>query len=296
MKHMPNVAARVAVLGLVGALCATPVLADKATDARLDSLERKLDSRGLMDMLNRIEQMQRDIQQMRGDLEVQTHTLKELQRRSREQYLDIDRRLQQLETGVAGAPAGASGAPAGMAPVIAPGAATGTTTGSVTGSAPVQTTAPTRPPGAATLAPAVAPPTQTPTPPALQANERADYDQALAILREGRYNEAADAFNRFLTNYPGSGYADNATYWLGETYYVTRDFERALTTFKGLTERWPNSPKTPDSYLKTGYIYYEQQNWSASRTALETVVNEYAGSTAARLANDRLQRMKKEGR
>ncbi len=80
------------------------LLADAATDARLDSIERKLDSRGLLEMLNRVEQMQQTIQQLRGDLEVQAHTLEEMQRRSREQYLDLDRRLQQLETGQAGTP------------------------------------------------------------------------------------------------------------------------------------------------------------------------------------------------
>lgn len=258
------------------AIMASPVLlADKATDARLDSIERKLDSRGLMDMLNRIEEMQRDIQQLRGDIEVQTHTLSEIQRRSREQYLDIDRRLQQLESGQGGAPS--ASAPA-LAPV--PGMQTDSMPPPVTRTPPpVQTTQP---------------PVQS-TPPAMQASERADYDQALAILREGRYDEAAQAFDRFLGSYPGSSYADNASYWLGETYYVTRDFDRALATFKGLTESYPNSPKAPDSYLKTGYIYYEKQDWAAARAALDTVVSGYPGTTAARLASDRLQRMKKEG-
>ena len=63
-----------------------------STRERLDNIERKLDSRGLLDMLNRIEQMQRDLQELRGEIELQTHTLKDMQRRSREQYLDIDRR------------------------------------------------------------------------------------------------------------------------------------------------------------------------------------------------------------
>ena len=261
-------------LGGAAVMASPALLADKATDARLDSIERKLDSRGLMDMLNRVEQMQRDIQQLRGDIEVQTHTLNEIQRRSREQYLDIDRRLQQLESGQGGAAPGSTPA---LAPV--PGIEPGSTPPVTTTTPPVQATQP---------------PMQT-TPPAMQASERADYDQALAILREGRYDEAALAFDRFLANYPGSSYSDNASYWLGETYYVTRNFDRALATFKGLTERYPNSPKAPDSYLKTGYIYYEKQDWAAARAALDTVVNGYPGTTAARLAADRLQRMKKEG-
>jgi tol-pal system protein YbgF len=274
-KSYPHSAAAM-LLFVVTAVSSPVLLADAVTDARLDSIERKLDSRGLLDMLNRIEEMQQTIQQLRGDLEVQAHTLDEMQRRSREQYLDLDRRLQQLETGQAGMTPATGQEPAPtqypVAPLpTAPAAATGT---------PLQETRQ---------------PQQQTAPSAEQPGERAEYEQALAILREGRYAEAAQAFNGFLANYPASSYADNASYWLGETYYVTRDFDRALAAFKGLIDNYPNSPKTPDSYLKTGYIYYEKQDWVASRQALEAVISGYPGTTAARLAADRLQAMKRDG-
>ncbi|MDH3935137.1 MAG: tol-pal system protein YbgF, partial [Gammaproteobacteria bacterium] len=143
-----------------------------------------------------------------------------------------------------------------------------------------------RPPGAATI---------TPSPQPVRAGEREAYDNGLAVLREGRYAEAAQAFNQFLVNYPGSSYADNASYWLGETYYVTRDFDQALSTFNGLVVQYPNSPKAADSRLKTGYIYYEKKDWKQARQSLQAVVSEYPGSTAARLAGDRLKKMKAEG-
>jgi len=251
-----------------------PALASSTSDS-LDSIERKLDSRGLLDMLNRVEQMQRDIQQLRGDIEVQTHTLTDMQRRSREQYLDIDRRLQQLESGAPGMPAAVT-PPLAPPPVMsAPG-----------GTDPLNPPPMARPPGAATI---------TPPPQPVRAGEREAYDNGLAVLREGRYAEAAQAFNRFLVNYPGSSYADNASYWLGETYYVTRDFDQALATFNGLVVQYPNSPKAADSRLKTGYIYYEKKDWKQARQSLQAVVSEYPGSTAARLAGDRLKKMKAEG-
>jgi len=275
MRNLYLRSATATLLFVVMAASSPLLLADAATDARLDSIERKLDSRGLLEMLNRVEEMQRDIQKMRGDLEVQAHTLEDMQRRSREQYLDIDRRLQQLETGQASTPSMDS--PPALAPVPV---------------MPPATRAPTRVPSSV---PETMPPPAASVPQPEQAGERAEYDQALAVLREGRYAEAAQAFNGFLANYPGSSYADNASYWLGETYYVTRDFDRALATFQGLTENYPNSPKASDSFLKTGYIYYEKKDWPAARQALEEVVNGYPGTTAARLATDRLQRMKKEG-
>ena len=55
------------------------------------------------------------------------------------------------------------------------------------------------------------------------------------------------------------------------------------------------SPKLPGARLKIGYIYYEKQNWAAARQELSALVTGYPGSTEARLADDRLQRMKKEG-
>ena len=270
---MTNLYARRAVatlLFVVMGVSSPLLLASAATEARLDSLERKLDSRGLLEMLSRVEQMQQDIQQLRGDIEVQAHTLEAIQRRSREQYLDLDRRLQQLESGQPGTPPVPSTTVVPAAPAVP-----------VTGQ---------QPPSAPTPVPAPAP-----APATGGAGARADYDKALAILREGRYAEATQAFNDFLARYPSSEYADNANYWLGETHYVNRDFDLALAAFKGLVENYPTSSKVPDSLLKTGYIYYEQRNWTAARQALDTVVSKYPGTTAARLASDRLQRMKKEG-
>ncbi|UCC55968.1 MAG: tol-pal system protein YbgF [Gammaproteobacteria bacterium] len=262
-RQLDRSAAGVVVLAIALFSPAT-LLADPATDARLDRIERQLESRGLIDMLNQLEQLQRDVQQLRGELEVQAHRTADMQNRQREQYLDIDRRLQQLETGLAPAPA--------------------------TPPEPIATT-----PGLTAPPPATGGPGMASTGTASPATEQAEYDKALAILREGRYTEAAAAFNRFLTDHPGSSYADNASYWLGETYYVTRDFDRAMTTFSKLVEFHPASPKVPDTRLKIGFIHYENQNWPAAREELTLVVNEYPGTTAARLASDRLQRMQKEG-
>jgi len=276
MKNVYIHSVAATLLFVVTAASSPLLLADAVTDARLDSIERKLDSRGLLDLLNRVEQMQQTIQQLRGELEVQAHTLDEMQRRSREQYLDLDRRLQQLETGQAGIPSMESTPTLTQSPVTTP---------------PAQAPA-------STMNPAARQPSRQPpqaVQPQVQAGERAEYEQALAILREGRYPEAAQAFKGFLASYPDSSFADNANYWLGETYYVTREFDQALSTFKGLSESYPNSSKAPDSLLKTGYIYYEKKDWPAARQALESVISDYPGTTAARLAADRLKIMKTDG-
>jgi tol-pal system protein YbgF len=238
---------------------------------RLDRIERQLDSRSLLDMWNQIEQLQRTIQQLRGDIEVQAHKSEEMQRRQRELYLDIDRRFQQLETGKAPQPVMQAPRLSTQTPPVMPA------------------------PGVSTQPPPVTGQGMTGAVAADPANEKADYEKALVILREGRYADAAATFNRFLTDYPGSRYTDNASYWLGETYYVTRDFDRAMTTFSKLVEFYPQSPKVPDARLKIGYIHYENKDWSAARQELNALVADYPGTTAARLASDRVRRMQKEG-
>jgi tol-pal system protein YbgF len=263
------------------AVAVPPVAAAPSVYERLDNIERKLDSRGLVDMLNRLDQMEHDIQQLRGDVEVQAHALEDIKRQQREQYMDIDRRLQQFETGQGGTLPGAPGAVEGGAAVLAPPAVT-----------PPANVAPPRAAPPSVAPPPAAPPVATEANPALAQSE---YDTALAILREGRYSDAALAFKQFLNNHPNSNLADNAHYWLGETYYVTRDFPQALATFNTLVAQYPQSPKVADSRLKLGYIYYEKEDWKKARAELEGVVSTYPASTAARLANDRLVRMKKEG-
>lgn len=257
---------------MVALACVLPVnhVAAESTAERLDRLERQLDSRGLIDMLNRLDQLQRDVQQLRGELEVQAHRQEDMTRRQRELYLDIDRRLQQLESGQPVAPVATLSPPgspdAGVPPTVIP--------------------PPVRPEETAV---------DTGAPVASYAGEQAAYEQALGILREGRYADAAAAFNRQLASYPGGEYADNATYWLGETYYVTREFDRALSTFNSLVNDFPQSSKMPDARLKMGYIHYENSSWAQARKELSAVVSDYPGTTAARLANDRLQRMQQEG-
>lgn len=238
---------------------------------RLDKVERLLESQSLLQMYQHIEALQQTVQELRGELEQNTHTLEGIQRRQRDLYLDIDRRLRPLEVAGQGVPS-------------AP---------------PVTQAAPPLAPPAVLVQPATpaAVSTATPTPSrAQQAQaEDADYRKAFNLLKEGSYAEAAEAFRALLDSYPNGSYSDNAQYWLGEVHYVTRNFEAALVEFQKVLDQYPASLKVPDAMLKLGYIHYELKHWKASRDMLETLVSRHAQSRAARLAQQRLQRMQEEG-
>jgi tol-pal system protein YbgF len=132
--------------------------------------------------------------------------------------------------------------------------------------------------------------------PVPQGDDRANYQAAFDLLKDGKYPEATSAFKQFMTTFPDSMLADNAWYWLGESYYVTKQFVEALQSFRTVVDKYPASRKMPDALLKIGYCNYELKNFADARTALNQVVQQYADTTAARLASQRLSKMQGEGR
>jgi tol-pal system protein YbgF len=132
--------------------------------------------------------------------------------------------------------------------------------------------------------------------PVPQGDDRANYQAAFDLLKDGKYAEAAAGFRQFLATFPDSALVDNAQYWLGEAHYVTKQYPDALRAFRTVIEKYPNSRKIPDALLKIGYCNYELKNWGEARSALDQVVKQYADTTAARLARERLDKMQSEGR
>ncbi len=230
--------------------------ADQARLAeRVDGLERKVDNQSLLEMSRKLDAMELEVRSLRGDIETLQFELQGLNSRQRDQYMDIDSRLQGLESGGSAAVAATSGA------VVA----------SSTGSA---------------AAPVAGPAT---------ASEQESYNTAFNALKDGRYEQAASAFSQFLTTFPASNLADNAKYWYAETFYVRRQFAEALSTFEAVVKDYPDSRKTPDALLKIGYCNYELGQWSQAKSALTQVGQRFPDSTAARLAGQRLDKIKAEG-
>ncbi len=126
-------------------------------------------------------------------------------------------------------------------------------------------------------------------------SDRDNYQAAFELLKEQRYEPAAMAFQQFLVSYPDSQLADNAQYWLAESYYVTQKYDIALHEFEVVINNYPNSRKVPDALLKVGYSNYELERWNAARSALGRVQADYPDTTAARLAEQRIKRMDTDG-
>lgn len=351
---------------LLAALLLVPLAgqaADSDIDTRLKSLERKLDSSGLLELVRQLDQLQQEVRRLRGELENQAHALEQLRAGQRDLYTNLDSRLVAVEQGAASAQNQAAGYPASptgepplptlpatgggsiagqpaeqsmalavegnvvyQPPAGAQGPATANGTSTPPGAIVANVTP--QPPAAdgnasaasdampgqvigngvqapvdTALAGQVAPPA-TPAPgnpsaasafasPGADSPEsEAAYRDAFAMLKAGQYEDSIAAFNTFLQQYPNSQYADNAQYWLGEAYYVMRQFEPAIEQYQKLVQNYPASQKQSHALLKIAYSYSELGLNDQALATLNELKARFPGSAAARLADERIQRIR----
>lgn len=350
---------------LVAAVGPVPAADEEALAARLGRLERQLEAKGLVDLLQQIEALQQEVRRLQGELENQAYTLEQLRKTQVDTYADLDQRLAALAGGAAVAAAGVAG-PAAAPVLVEPPLPTtaAPAAGSVAGTPAEQSMAldietsavgprlgpppaasalndvdaarqaaaaapgvmlvppgqaalatPTQQPaavaapapGTLSITPAAAPaPAQPlaaapPVPPAASGargptvdspESEAAYRDAFTLLKAGQYEQAVGAFEAYLAAYPASQYNDNAQYWLGEAHYVMRQFEPAIVHYQKVVTDYPDSQKQSHAMLKIAYSYDELGRRDAAAAVLEDLKQRFAGSAAARLADERLARLR----
>ncbi len=84
------------------------------------------------------------------------------------------------------------------------------------------------------------------------ANAQEQYNAAFSLLRQARYEDAEQALRGFVQQHPKDTLAPAAQYWLGETFYVRKDYSNAAAAFADGYEKYPKSSKGPDFLLKLG--------------------------------------------
>lgn len=232
----------------------------KDLDERLARVERILSNQA--ELSQHQDEAQNAVRELRGRVDELENSSQAMRKQQRDLYNDLDKRLNALAAGGSGAATGGAGSTAAP-PSAQNGGSAGAGPGGVVGGAPQ---------GASSV-------------------EQAVYNQAFDALKASSYSTAITGFKDFLANYGSSPLAENAQYWLGEAYYVTRDYDSANAAFRAVLDKWPDSRKAPDAMLKLGYTQYEQKKYSDARKTLMEVTQKFPNSDAAKLATDRLAHM-----
>lgn len=124
-------------------------------------------------------------------------------------------------------------------------------------------------------------------------SENDAYDKAVnMVLKDRRYDAAIPEFEAFLQNYPNSGYAANAHYWLGQLLFNNNELAKAKTHFERVVANFATSNKVPDALLKLGQVAERENNKDAALRFYRQLTGEHASATSARLAQERIDALK----
>jgi len=165
-----------------------------------------------------VQQLQQEVRDLRGQLEVQGNIIERMKQDARSRYLDLDQRITQLKN---------------TPPVIVTDATNPATTPIVTPPATTETTV-------------VAAPNPD--------DEKRAYFAAYEVFKTGGPNKAINPMRNFIKNYPHSTFTPSAYYWLGEFYLAASpaDVANAKKSFKIVTEQYADTPKAAAALLKLG--------------------------------------------
>lgn len=255
-------------------LSALPPLAHaQSTRERLDSLETRLtqleavlQGAALVELSQGVAAQESELRTLRGELETLQETLATLRREQSALAADVDRRLSALESRAASSPA-AAGVPTDA----------------------LSTTSATAAVEAAAEA-AAATPAPMASAPALEPGVL--YGQGFDALKAGRYGEAIETLKSFRLQFPEHPLADNAAYWLGQSYYVSREYALAVEAFSAVGDRSADPGKAPDALLKKGLCEIELRRPEAARASFEAVIARYPDSESARQARAQLDALR----
>jgi tol-pal system protein YbgF len=143
---------------------------------------------------------------------------------------------------------------------------------------------------AAQSAQATLPPAELSETPAAETDAiKRDYGAATRALEQKDYKLAIGRFRDFLKKHPKSRLANNAQYWIGESYYALRQFDQAILEFDAVRRKYPQGEKVPAALLKQGFAFAELGEKVNARLILQEVVEKYPQSPEAARAKQRLK-------
>jgi len=245
-------------------------------------------------LLNQNQQLQAEVQALRGLVEEQGFELRKLQRDSLSRYTDMDDRLSGLESGAASSAINSVTAiadPASSATTSTRPISTRPALGTPTTGIPPISTAPStgargnpsanplvntsRPAGRGTLQPAVL-------------SEQQLYQMAYDSVINSNFDRSIAEFDQYLSIYPEGRFVTNAFYWKGQAFLYLNRYTEARESYEIILEQYPDSPKLPDAMYGLGLAYEGLGNISQARQLLNDIKRRFPNTGVANLADTRL--------
>ncbi len=118
------------------------------------------------------------------------------------------------------------------------------------------------------------------------------YDRNLALFKEGKHEEAIQGWKDYMKRYPKTERADNALFWMGESYFALKQYEQAILTFNDVIKNYPKGNKVPSALLRQSLAFVEINDKTSARLLLRKVIKDYPNSSEAKIAAKKLEALK----
>lgn len=126
----------------------------------------------------------------------------------------------------------------------------------------------------------------------LSANEI--YKAGLDFTRNGKPKEARAMFRKYLKGYPKGPLANNAQFWIGESYYDEKDFERAIIEFDEVIKKYPKGIKVPAAMLKQAMSFEKIKDNKTAQAIYGKLIKKYPGTDEAKTARKMMKKAVKK--
>jgi len=125
-----------------------------------------------------------------------------------------------------------------------------------------------------------------------QFSEDEIYASAKQAFDRGNLEVAREEFQRIIKQYPKSRHVDNAQFWIGETYYREKWYEKAILEYQKVIEKYPKGNKVPASFLKQGLAFLNLGEKASARLVLNELILKHPKSNEADIARKKLKGFK----
>jgi len=213
-------------------------------------------------LLSKVAELQKEVQKLRGQLEVQSHQIQVLKEQQQAYYNDLDQRLTDLTQ------------KKGKTQTLSLDDAT--------------LSNPSQQKTASSSSPAATPAIVPVSGAGNASSEDASYNAAYVLIEQKQFPQATSAMRTFLQNYPNGKYASNAHYWLGELLIAQNQNQEAITEFNVVINEYPDSNKVSAAMLKLGTAYVNLGDMEKAKAQFLKVESTFPGTTTAQLARDKL--------
>lgn len=239
------------------------------------AVQAEVSTESMVQVLQRLDQLEKKIRELHGENEVLTHEIKDLKNTQKQGFLNIDERIDKIQKGKESTTSSQKKIQESSvkiankdSPTPAKSSTSQTSESNNTSSKKIR--APT-------------------------AYEKEVYKSAFVLMKKSP-TAATNAFREYIKLQPNSPLSANAQYWIGEIMYSHNNYKGAVQEFIKVLQKYKYSDKAPDAAIKLGYSFYALKNWPFARRTFEDVLRYFPkNKNAVMLAKKRLEKIKAAG-